>query len=498
MAGISTLLLYPHQLFAADLLPAVDRVVLVEEPLLFGTDHRYRLAMHQQKLVLHRASMARYADEVLSRLDAEVIHLRVEDLGSTEEAVEVACAESWSVSVFDVCDDILSRRVNAAVAKNPDVQLKQFASPSWLLSMDEVTGAFAKDRLPRMADFYREQRRRTGLLLEADGRPEGGQWSFDAENRKRLPRDYQAPDFRSFGSHPQVAKAKEWVRADHAANPGGVETFWWPTNHEEAQLWLSDFLVNRLDDFGPCEDALDGDASLLQHSGLSVPLNMGLLTPQQIIEQTMQRHRERPVPLPSLEGFLRQIIGWREFVRGVYLTRGVQQRTTNALDHRASLPKFWWGGESGLPPLDDVLHKLSGTGYAHHIERLMVLGNLMLLCRTDPDEVYRWFMAQFVDAYDWVMVPNVYGMSQFADGGLMTTKPYIAGSNYLRRMSHYGSGSWCDVWDGLYWSFVADHRDLLAANPRTSVMVRALDRLKPERAGRIRAATAQWRTEVGA
>jgi deoxyribodipyrimidine photolyase-related protein len=336
------------------------------------------------------------------------------------------------------------------------------------------------------------------LLVDDEGSPEGGQWSFDADNRKKLPRDYPAPQFRRFGSHPQVTRAREWVEARFGANPGQADDFWWPTSHSEAQSWLTDFLENRLDAFGPYEDALDGQESLLQHSGLSVPLNMGLLTPGQIVEQAMARHRDRPVPLASLEGFLRQIIGWREYVRGVYVTSGVRLRTTNALRQSRPLPEIWWMGESGLPPLDDVLGKLRGSGYAHHIERLMVVGNLMLLCRTDPDEVYRWFMAHFVDAYDWVMVPNVYGMSQFADGGLMTTKPYIAGSNYLRKMSRYSAGDWCDVWDGLYWSFVADHRDLFAANPRTSVMVRALDRLNPERADRIRTASQAWLDELHA
>jgi deoxyribodipyrimidine photolyase-related protein len=495
VAVLSTLLLYPHQLFAADLLPEAHRVVLIEEPLLFGTDRSYPLDMHKQKLMLHRASMRRYARAVLAGMYGEVVYLSVGDIEATEDAVEVACAGSASVTIFDPCDDVLHQRIVGAVASFPEVRFSELPSPNWLLTNTDIADEFPKSRTPRMTDFYRRQRRRMRLLVDDEGHPEGGRWSFDADNRKKLPRDYAAPTFRRFGSDPEVTRAREWVEARFVANPGQTDDFWWPTNHSEAQAWLSDFLENRLDEFGPYEDALEGQESLLQHSGLSVPLNMGLLTPDQIVVQAMQRHRDRPVPLASLEGFLRQIIGWREYVRGVYVTSGARQRTTNALRQSRPLPEIWWEGESGLPPLDDALEKLRGSGYAHHIERLMVMGNLMLLCRTDPDEVYRWFMAHFVDAYDWVMVPNVYGMSQFADGGLMTSKPYVAGSNYLRKMSHYSAGDWCDVWDGLYWSFVADHRDLFAANPRTSMMVRALDRLNHERADRIRTASQAWLAE---
>jgi deoxyribodipyrimidine photolyase-related protein len=183
------------------------------------------------------------------------------------------------------------------------------------------------------------------------------------------------------------------------------------------------------------------------------------------------------VPLNSREGFIRQIIGWREFVRLVYEQQGRKQRTRNSLENHASIPVAFYTGDTGVLPVDTVIRRVLADGYCHHIERLMVLGNFMLLCDLHPDQVYRWFMELFIDAYDWVMVPNVYGMSQYADGGLMTTKPYISGSSYILRMSNYQKGAWCEIWDGLYWRFVDKHLGLIRANPRLSVMASMRDKL---------------------
>ena len=193
-----------------------------------------------------------------------------------------------------------------------------------------------------------------------------------------------------------------------------------------------------------------------------------------------QTHANK-IPLTSLEGFVRQIIGWREFVRAVYLLKGSQQRSTNFWGHTRKLPESFYTATTGVEPVDTTIRRLQKHAYTHHIERLMVLGNFMLLCEIDPDEVYRWFMEMFIDAYDWVMVPNIYGMNQYADGGLMTTKPYISSSKYILRMSDYEKGSWCDVWNSLYWRFINKHRDVFRKNPRMSFMVSAFDRMPDEK-----------------
>lgn len=206
-------------------------------------------------------------------------------------------------------------------------------------------------------------------------------------------------------------------------------------------------------------------------------LNIGLLQPDFILQKAIGYATKNDIPLNSLEGFVRQILGWREFVRAVYVREGSRQRTTNYWGFSRSIPPSFWNGTTGIEPVDAVIRKVLRTGYCHHIERLMVLGNFMLLCEFAPDEVYRWFMEMFVDAYDWVMVPNVYGMTQFADGGLMTTKPYISGSNYLMKMSDFEKGDWQTVWDGLFWRFMHVHRDFFQQNPRLGMLVKTFDNM---------------------
>jgi len=199
-------------------------------------------------------------------------------------------------------------------------------------------------------------------------------------------------------------------------------------------------------------------------------LNIGLLSPRQVIDAaTGQMER---VPLNAMEGFVRQVIGWREFVRLVYRTRGRRQRTQNFWRFSRGMPASFYDGSTGIDPVDHVIRQVLRTGYCHHIERLMVLGNFMLLCEIEPDAVYQWFMELFIDAYDWVMVPNVYGMSQYADGGLMTTKPYVSGSRYVLKMSDFKRGPWCAVWDALYWRFIDRHAEYFAGNPRMAMMAK--------------------------
>ena len=214
-------------------------------------------------------------------------------------------------------------------------------------------------------------------------------------------------------------------------------------------------------------------------------LNIGLLTPQGVVRRALEHAEAREVPLASLEGFLRQVIGWREFMRAAYDLHGVTLRTSNRWQHHRRMPRALYQGTTGLPPIDDTVRRVLATGYCHHIERLMVLGGFMFLLEIEPDDVYTWFMEMFVDSYDWVMVPNVYGMSQDSAGGLITSKPYFSGSNYLRKMSNYPVGAWCDVWDGLYWRFILKNREALAENPRWSLMVSQAKRLESARKERL-------------
>lgn len=479
----SVLLLYPYQLFAVEHFPKdIDQVILVEEPLLFGRDKQYPMYIHKQKLTFMRASMRRYVEEVLWPAGYEVDYVEFHKLEETSDIVN-KLSHIDRIEYFELNDDLISRRVESAIAglkHNPSVE--RIRNPNFYLSRGEVEDFFANKTKSYFTNFYLWQRERFNVLLHPDTyKPVGGKLSFDTENRKRLPKNHTVPSFQVYGNNKYVVEAKEYVIKHFGSNPGSIDDFPWPTNHVEASDWLDEFLKSRLDEFGPYEDAIDGQAPWVYHSGLSPLLNAGLLQPQEVVDRALARHAKKAVPLASLEGFIRQVLGWREYIRGMYLKQHVQMRTSNTFGHNRRLTNDWYNGTTGIPPVDDVIKKTLARGYAHHIERLMVIGNIMLLCDFHPDDIYRWFMEMYIDAYDWVMVPNVYGMSQYSDGGSMTTKPYVSSSNYILKMSHYERGEWCDVWDGLYWRFIEKNQERFKKNPRMSMMVNQLGKLDENR-----------------
>ena len=309
----------------------------------------------------------------------------------------------------------------------------------------------------------------------------GGQWSFDQVNRKKVPKTRLAdiPKLPHIEQSEIDLAARDEVLHDFPDAPGTLDRLSLPTTHEGAALWLDDFLVRRLSDFGQYEDAIVEGEAWLWHSVLTPMLNIGLLTPAQVLSAVLEYADTTDVPINSLEGFVRQVLGWREFMRASYDVYGVRMRTSNHWGHSRTMPMSFYDASTGIDPIDDVIHRVLNTGYCHHIERLMVLGGFMFLCEIDPDHVYRWFMEMFIDSYDWVMVPNVYAMSQHADGGLITTKPYFSGSNYIRKMSHWQPGPWSEIWDGLYWRFIWVHREELRTNRRWAMMCRSVETMAP-------------------
>jgi deoxyribodipyrimidine photolyase-related protein len=268
-------------------------------------------------------------------------------------------------------------------------------------------------------------------------------------------------------------------------HPGKASQFWWPTTRAQARAWLDDFLARRLADFGPYEDAISQRSDTVFHSVLSPLINIGLLLPDEVVDGVLAHAREHEIPLASVEGLVRQVIGWREFVRGVYRQFSEQQESANFWSHERGLTKHWYEGTTGIPPLDDTIRTAQRLGWTHHIPRLMVAANLMTLCEIEPRAAHGWFMEMYVDSSEWVMGPNVYGMGLFSDGGVFATKPYICGSNYLLKMSDYKKGDWCDTVDGLYWRFIDRHRSFFEGNARLALMPRALDRLDDARRDRI-------------
>jgi deoxyribodipyrimidine photolyase-related protein len=352
--------------------------------------------------------------------------------------------------------------------------------------MEEVGEFFNKKKTYFQTDFYIWQRKKRNLLLEGKQQPIGGKWTFDSDNRQKFPKNGKAPAILFPKENMYVKEAKEYVLKNFTDNYGATEPFNYPVTFKDAEKWLDEFLATRFMQFGMYEDAMVQKENILFHSVLTPMLNIGLLQPQDIINKAMGAAIQYEVPLNSLEGFIRQIVGWREFIRIVYEREGGQQRTKNYWGFKRKIPASFWEGNTGIHPVDTVIKKVLQTGYCHHIERLMVLGNFMLLCEFDPDEVYKWFMEMFIDSYDWVMVPNVYGMTQFADGGLMTTKPYISGSNYLLKMGDWDKapslgGGWEKVWDGLFWRFMHEHRDFFLTNPRLGMLVNMFDKMSKEK-----------------
>ena len=287
------------------------------------------------------------------------------------------------------------------------------------------------------------------------------------------------------GGDVEIEEIKKLITNNFDDHPGDLENTWFPVNRAGAEKQLDNFLKVRFENFGIYEDAMLEEKNFLFHSCISPFLNIGLLTPDKVIKKTLQYAEKNNVPMNSVEGFVRQIIGWREFIRGIYHEEGALQSKSNYWKHSKKLTSSWYDGTTGIDPLDDCIKTTLKDGYIHHIPRLMVISNIMNLCGVDPKEIYKWFMEMYIDSSDWVMVPNVFGMATYADGGMMSTKPYTCGSNYILKMSNYKKGDWCDTLDGLYWKFTEKNRKFYENNPRLTLLTRSLDRLNPERKNHI-------------
>ena len=476
------LLVYPHQLFAKH--PGLKRdpskVILLEDSLFFG-DQRYPANFHQQKLWLHRATMKRYEAFLVDQgFETQYLDYNPKTPSLAQQlkrAIKAKDRKGETLCFVEPTDFVLEKRLQTA-ANDLGMEQEILSNPGFLNTPDENRQYRGGKKRWFMADFYKWQRQRLDILMD-DGEPAGGQWSYDEDNRKKVPKTLLSsiPDLLALRRDEFDREAKEYVKRGFADHPGNLEQLYYPTSHQAARRWLKHFLSHRLGDFGDYEDAIVQGQSWLWHSVLTPAMNIGLLTPAEVVKATIKFADQNDVPLNSLEGFLRQIIGWREFMRATYEDLGVPMRTTNHWQHHRPMPECFYDAATGIEPIDDTIRRILDTGYCHHIERLMVLGGFMFLCEIDPDDIYRWFMEMFVDSYDWVMVPNVYAMSQNADGGMITTKPYFSGSSYIRKMSHYKKDSWCDIWDGLYWRWVWNHATELGKNPRWAMMCSAAKKM---------------------
>lgn len=454
------------------LCPDENTLFFMAEDLGLCTHFKY----HKHKLILFLSAMRHYRDFIEKKYLVEYHELTEDNLKIDYFTKLKDCLTKNSIKkiiTYDIEDKFFREKIKNFCLENK-YSLEIVSSPGFVTTNKDFL--IYRNNFKRLffTDFYIWQRKRLKILVDDSGKPINGKWSFDRDNRKKLPKDYSNDRILEITKTKYVEEVSRLVQNFFLDHPGEVDNFYLPVTFEDSKLWLKNFLEERFDNFGPYEDAFESNKVFINHSILSPLLNIGLLTPDFVLREVLNFYQSENVNFASVEGFVRQLVGWREFIRGVYNTEDFEK---NFFKHTRKLTDDWYSGTTGIEPLDDSIKKAQKYGYTHHIERLMIIGNIMLLSRIDPNEVNKWFMEMYVDSLDWVMVPNVYGMSQFADGGSFATKPYIAGSNYIRKMSHYGKGDWCEILDGLYWKFIEDNRELFESNQRMFMMVRLLDNM---------------------
>jgi deoxyribodipyrimidine photolyase-related protein len=474
--------LFPLEKLKEKMARTSDVIIFMREDEELCTHFRY----HKHKILFFLAAMRQYAQEL--RTSGYTVHYESlgEFQGNYEDRLKLAIQtyQAQRVSYFEIEDRFFETRIEGLLRALP-VSIEIWQSPMFFLSRNEFAEELKAMKRPFMKVFYERQRKRFKILVDRELKPIGGQWSFDEANRKALPKDVKCPALAQFKMSPVQLEVANLVEEKFGEHPGATANFWIPTDRAGAIQWLEDFLSQRFSRFGDYEDALTPDYAFVFHSVLTPFLNAGLLTPQEVVERSLASAKVHGVSLNSCEGFIRQVLGWREFIRGIDRNFGEIQAQKNFWNHGRRLTDHWYRGNTDIAPLDDVIRKTVRYGYAHHIERLMVVGSLMLLLEVHPHEAYRWFMEMFIDSSDWVMGPNVYGMALFSDGGIFATKPYICGSNYYKKMGGYRAGEWTAGVDGLYWSFIDRHREFLSRNPRLSMMVKLLDKMQTEKKKRV-------------
>ncbi|MEM6609760.1 MAG: cryptochrome/photolyase family protein [Pseudomonadota bacterium] len=444
---------------------------------------------HPKKIAFLFAAMRQFCTELRSE-GWRVLYTRLDDPDNTGTLVgEILrrAAETGAVEVL--ATEPGEWRVISALEDCP-VPVHMFPDTRFLCSHAEFE-AWAEGRKElRMEWFYREMRRKTGLLMDGD-KPATGKWNYDHDNRKPARAETCFAGPLQFEPGAEVSAVLDLVAAQFGENFGELRPFWFATTRRQARLALDHFVDNDLEKFGDFQDAMLLETSFLAHSVLSMYLNAGLLVWQDVCDAVVDAWRAGRVPINAAEGYVRQVIGWREFMRGIYFREGPNYARRNVLEHRRDLPGFYWTGETRMTCIRAAVIQTRDEAYAHHIQRLMVTGNFALLAGVDPYQVHEWYLAVYADAFEWVEAPNVIGMSQFADGGIVGSKPYISGGAYIHRMSNYckscqyeiaeKSGAHACPFNYLYWAFLHRHRDRFGKNPRMAQMYRTWMRMSQDK-----------------
>ena len=457
-----------------------DHIIFMAEDYQLCTYEKH----HKLKILLFLSAMRSYAEN-LKNNKFKIEYQRIDNKEFKYDYLKklkkiINSKNIKEVSSFEIEDKFFEKKITLFLKKE-NIKWNIVQTPMFLNSRNDFKNYLKKSKKPFMATFYKDVRKKSGILMGSDANPIGGKWSFDEDNRNKLPKNITIPKFPKIGETNNTKKLKPIIEKLFSDHPGNTENFWFATEYEDVLKILNFFIKEKLNLFGDYEDAVNQQNNVLFHSTLSPYINLGLITPELVIKKVLEFHKKKKIRLNSLEGFIRQIIGWREFMRGIYQSYSNEMETRNFFKQNRKMKKSWYEGNTGLPPLDYSIKNAVDYGWSHHIERLMILSNIMNLCEIKPTIVYRWFMEMFVDSSDWVMVPNVYGMGLFSDGGIFATKPYICGSSYFMKMMDFKKGDWCNTMDGLYWRFINRNRNFFLKNPRLSMMVRIFDKMKNER-----------------
>lgn len=474
-----TLLLLSNHLNKRYLLPQMDNTIVIT------TDEQFRLFLyHQTRIILHRSAAEHFANaEQLPFIHSETYL----DFAQTLKGTEVYLYEPYDV---DHKRRLTEAFQNHVVTFLPDLNFYH-PSPQTLLSNPPY----------KLDPYYRTWRQETGILMEGK-KPVGGKYSFDTENRKKAPKSWTVTPPLSFTASAITQKVIEYVSTTFTSHPYSSKPFEYPVTREDAMAALDHFITYRLPFFGDHQDAMLQAEPWMAHSVLSASINLGLLFVDEVVEAV--EHVE--APLAAREGFIRQIVGWREYIRAIYVAQMPSYITHNYLDHHLPLPPLMYRGKTSMNCLSNVVKETIDHAYNHHIQRLMILGNITTLIGVNPNQVRQWFNEMYVDSFDWVVTPNVMGMASYADGGLMSTKPYVASANYINNMSNYCSSCRFDptkktgdnacpvnVW---YYDFLDRHQDRLATNPRMVYMYANYRKLSPEDLSEIKQKAETYRQGV--
>ena len=439
---------------------------------------------HKLKIAFFLTSMRNYKDSLKLNgynLDYISLDFTLKELSYEEQLLKTIIKKKINhLYFYEVEDKFFEKRIFTFVKKN-NLKYTVLQSPMFLNSRLDFKDYLNTVKKPLMASFYKKQRIKNNILVYEKDKPIGGKWSFDEENRKKIKKDLVLPSFPAKKTNKNFDNIKILINKNFKNHPGSIDDFWLETNRLNVRKLVNEFISNKFQYFGDYEDAVIKENNFLFHSLLSPYLNNGLITPKEILEIILSKNIINKIPINCLEGFVRQIIGWREFIRGIYQNYSHELESKNFYQNKRKLTEDWYSGKTGIDPIDDAIKDILKYGYAHHIVRLMHLCNIMNLAEIDPQEIYRWFMEMFIDSSDWVMSPNVYGMGTYSDGGIFSTKPYICGSNYIIKMSNYKKGNWSEIVDGLYWNFVSKNIKSIEKNPRMGMVKLSYKRISIEK-----------------